>query len=96
MWLSRNYRASAVSSKTRLDGLTQSSPEQPLQHVTVVAVCLCVLLHLYMSLSLSLILILQKLVSYFTFPLNMVLECLPWNSSYASFIGFMGFITIKF
>ena len=60
------------------------------------AVFLYVLLLVYVSLSLSLILIPQKLAYYLTFPLDTCLRMSLLNSSNDSFIGIMGFRTVKF
>ena len=65
------------------------------QHGTVVAGFLYVLLLLYLSLSLS-ILIPQKLAYYLTFSPDNRLGMSVLNSSYDSFIGIMGFRTVKF
>ena len=94
-WLSGSCRASpvvSISSSTQLTWLIQSALQQPLQHGTVVAVFLYVLLLLY----LSLIFIPQKSVCYLTFPLDTCLRMSLLNSSNDSFIGIMGFRTVKF
>ena len=100
MWVSGNWRASlvvSVSSETRLARRIQSSLRHPLQRGTVVAVCLYVLLLLYFSYLChwSSFHRIRLIISHFPLTLNS-LRMSVLNNSYDSFIGIVGFRTVKF